>query len=165
MTLTLKVLIGIVIILIAALTAVTGTRASEEPQLVHINLTDNQLRVSQFVVAAGRPVKFEVANEGLIPHRLVIRPMADSNSSAGDEPVIGAHTVWTIEQTLSPGIYRIYCELMNHAEKGMVSAIAAENTPRAAYAFPTNGFISLLVFILGCVYIIGDGLGFRLTRQ
>ena len=165
MTLTFKVLIGVTIILIAAFTAVTSTGASEDPQLIHVNLTDNQLRVSQFVVAAGRPVKFEIANEGARPHRVLIRPMTDAIVSAGDEPVIGAHTVRTIEQTLPPGIYRVYCGLIDHADRGMVSAIAAETTPHTGYLIPINGFISLLVFVLGCVFIIGDSLGFRLIRS
>ena len=165
MTLTLKALIGAVITLIAVFAIVGGTQASEEPQTVHIQLTDSQVHMSQFVVTAGRPVKFEVANEGSIAHHLVIRPMSAPLVTAGNEPVVGAHTTRTIEQKLAPGIYRISCDLFDHAARGMESAIAAETVSHTAFPIPINGLISLLVFVLGCVYIIGDSLGIRLTRS
>jgi plastocyanin len=151
--------------LIAAFAAVGSTYASQEPQTVHIDLTDSQVHVSQFVVAAGRPIKFEIANGGTIPHHLVVRPLSAGNASGGDEPVIGAHTTRTIDQALAPGIYRVSCDLFDHAERGMVSAIAVETTPHSAFPIPVNGLVSLLIFVAGCVYIIGDTLGFRLIQK
>ena len=165
MTLTLKVLIGLAITLIAVFAVAGSTYASQEPQTVRVDLTDNQVRVSQFVVAAARPIKFEIANEGTIPHHLVVRPMSAEAAIVGDEPVIGARTTRTIERKLAAGVYRVYCDLANHSERGMVSAIAVETTPHSVFPIPLNGLVSLLIFVLGCVYIIGDSMGFRLIRR
>lgn len=165
MTLTLKVLIGVAIILVALFAVAGRTQASAEPQTVHIQLTDSQVHVSQFVVAADRPIRFEVSNEGTIAHHLVIQPMAASVPSAGNEPVVGAHTTQTIEERLTPGIYRISCDLFDHAVRGLESAIAVEATPHNAFPISNAGLVSLVGFVLGCVYIIGDSLGFRLIRS
>ena len=91
--------------------------------------------------------------------------MSAANESTADEPVIGARTTRTIERKLAAGVYRVYCDLLNHSERGMVSAIAVETTPHSAFPIPLNGLVSLLIFVLGCTYIIGDSMGFRLIRR
>lgn len=165
MTLTLKVLIGVAIILVVLFSVAGSTQASAEPQTVHIQITDSQVHLTQFVVAADRPIKFEISNEGTIAHHLIIRPMSASVPRAGDEPVVGAHTTRTIEEKLAPGIYRISCDLYDHAVRGLESAIAVESTPHNAFPISNSGLVSLVGFVLGCVYIIGDSLGIRLIRS
>jgi hypothetical protein len=59
----------------------------------------------------------------------------------------------------------VYCDLLNHSERGMVSAIAVETTPHSAFPIPINGLIASLIFVIGCVYIIGDSIGLRLIRR
>lgn len=165
MTLTFKVLIGVTLILVAAFSVVTSTGASADPQIVHVSLTDTQMRLSQFVVAADRPVRFEVTNEGTLAHSLSVRPMTAPISDTGNELVIGARTMQIINQTLPAGIYRVYCSFFDHADRGMQSAIAAETTSRTMYPFPMTGLVSILGLVLGCAYIIGDSLGLRLIRR
>lgn len=165
MTLTFKVLTGVAMILIAAFSVVTSTGASTDPQIIHVSLTDTQMRISQFVVTADRPVRFEVANEGTVAHSLSVLPMTAPVSDPRNSLVIGAHTIQVINQTLPAGIYRIYCNFFDHADKGMQSAIAAETTSRTVYPFPMTGLVSILGLALGCAYIIGDSLGLRLIRR
>ena len=100
-------------------------------------------------------------------HKLVIRPYANADANLNpvvENQVIGSHTSQSVQFKLEPGIYRIECEQIDHAERGMVNAIAAQSPPQKSSSLPMDFVIPVLGLVLGSVYLIGDSLGLRLTK-
>ncbi|MBI4671996.1 MAG: cupredoxin domain-containing protein [Chloroflexi bacterium] len=165
MTRTFKVVIAVGSLLFLAFFIAGSTRASDEPQIIHVTLQDDQVKLSQFVVTPGRVVKFVITNQGALSHQFVVQPFASAGASkVEDAPVIAAGTTWTIQYTLSPGIYRVACSLRDHAEKGMVNVLAADVARPLTIPMNMEFVLPILALVLGSAYIIGDSLGLRLTR-
>ncbi len=166
MTKTLKVLIGLAGVLFLAFLAVGSTRASEEPQIIHVTLKDNRIDLSQSVVAPGKAVTFVVMNSSSLPHQFVVEPYASAGSAhTGEEPMIAPGTSWTIQQTLAAGVYRVACENPDHVERGMATALSAQALPQSPFPVRMDFIIPILALVLGTAYLIGDSLGLRLIRE
>ncbi len=164
MSRTFKLVMIVTVALFLVILAAGTTRASEEPQIVRVVLRDYQVETSRFVVTSARPVQFVIANVGTLAHQFLVQPMTRNDATAADHaPVIAAGTLRTVQTVLSPGVYRIECAVKDHVERGMFSAIASETAPQVVFAMPIQSWFPLLMFVLGCVYIISDSVGLRLT--
>ncbi len=165
MTRTLRLLIAIVVVFLLAFAIVGNTGASVEPQVLDVTLTDSQVSLSQFSVAPGKSVRFVVDNRGTMAHQLRIEPYVGATAgSTIDEPVVAPNTIRTFDLTLSPGVYRIECSLWDHAERGMANALAVQSSPSRTFPVQMNMLIPLMALVAGCIFIIGDSLGLRLTQ-
>ncbi len=166
MTRTFKILIAVTVVAFLVFAFAANTRASVEPQVVRATLDDFNMDLSQFTVAPGKPVTFVVTNEGTLSHQLQVQPFFGASASdVVQGPVIAPGTSRTVQFTLSPGVYRVSCALWDHADRGMVTALAAEATPQKSFPVQMDIIVPLLAFVLGSAYIIGDSLGLRLVRQ
>ncbi len=166
MTRTFQVLIAVVVVLVLVFALSANTQASVEPQTVRVTLTDYHVDLSQFTVAPGKSVEFMVENQGALTHQLAIRPYTDSQpATAADALTIAPGTVRTFKQTLAPGVYRVECVGWDHAERGMVTAIAAETPAARTLPIRMDIIVPLFALVVGSVWIIGDSLGLRLVRQ
>ncbi len=166
MTRTLQVLIavGVVAFLVFALSA--NTQASVEPQIVRVSLTDYQVALSQFTVTPGKSVEFMVENRGALTHQLVVRPYTDAHAAnPADALTIAPGTTRSFQQTLAPGVYRVECVGWDHAERGMVNAIAAGTPAQRSLPIRMDIVVPLFALVLGSAWIIGDSLGLRLVKQ
>jgi plastocyanin len=166
MTRTLQVVIAVVVVLFLVFALSANTQASVEPQIVRVTLTDYQVALSQFTVTPGKSVEFRVDNRGALTHHLVVRPYIDSQTAnVADALAIAPGTTRTFQQTLAPGVYRVECVGWDHAERGMVNAIAAEPPAPRALSIRMDVVIPLLTLVLGSAFIIGDSMGLRLVRR
>ena len=165
MTRTFKVLIGVVVVVFLVFVFAGSTGAAAEPQVVRVTLSDYQIQLSQFVVAPGKAVTLVLANNSETPHQLEIAPWAGNASKTVASPIIGAHTTQTLQLTLDAGIYRIACVQTNHAEQGMVTALAANTPAPVSLPLQMDFVIPILGLVLGSALIIGDSLGLRLTHS
>lgn len=164
MSRTLKGLIALPVVLILVLALAGNAGAGEEPQVVRVTLKDSQIQLSQFVVVAGKTIKFIVANQGSLSHQIVIEPMFGAAAAPSDAaPIVGTNTSWEIPHTLAPGIYRIRCGIADHTEQGMVSALVAE-VPRQSAPMSMEFVIPLLTLAVGSAYIIWDSVRPRITQ-
>lgn len=165
MTRTLKVLIAVTVVLFLAFAVAGNTRASEDLQIVRVTLKDYRVEMSQFVVTPGKTVQFLVANDGSLAHKFGVQPYVGAGAADLDAPVIAPGTTRTIQHTFTPGVYRVACAGWDHAERGMVNALAAQVTPQKALPMRMDLIVPVLALVLGSAYILGDSLGLRLTRQ
>lgn len=166
MTRTSQILIAVVVVLVLIFALSANTQASVEPQTIRVTLTDYRVDLSQFTVAPGKSIEFMVENQGALTHQLAIRPCTNSQpATAADALTIAPGTTRTFKQTLAPGIYRVECVGWDHAERGMINAIAAETPAPRALPIRMDIVIPLLALVAGSVWIIGDSLGLRLVRQ
>ena len=164
MTRTFQVLIAGVVILFLLFALSANTQASMQPQIVRVTLTDYQVTLSRFTVNPGQLVEFWVDNRGALVHHLVVRPYADSQTAnEADALTVAPGTQREFQQTLEPGVYRVECIAWDHAEKGMVNAIAAA-PPAQLLPVRMDIVIPLLMLVIGSAVIIGDSLGLRLVR-
>lgn len=166
MTRTFKVLIGVVVVAFLVFVFAGSTGAAVEPQVVQVTLRDYQIELSQFVVTPGKQVTLVLNNVGESPHQLEITPWAGGDATkVVASPMLGSHTTQSIQLTLDPGIYRIACVQTNHADQGMVTALAANAPHPTTIPLQMDFLIPILGLILGSAFIIGDSLGLRLTRS
>ena len=166
MTRTGQVLIAFVMVLVLVFVLSANTQASVEPQTVRVTLTDYHVELSQFTVTPGKPVDFIVDNQSALPHLLVVRPYDDSQPADVAEAVtIGSGTQRSFRQTLEPGVYRVECLAWDHAERGMLNAIAAQAAPSHSFPIRMDMLVSLSMLIVGCAWIIGSSLGLRVWRS
>ena len=166
MTRTGQVLIAFLMVLALVFVLSANTQASVEPQTVRVTLTDFHVALSQFTVTPGKPVDFVVDNQSALAHHLVVRPYDDSQPADIAEAVtIGSGTQRSFRQTLEPGVYRVECLAWDHAERGMLNAIAAETPASRTFPIRMDMLVSLSALVLGCVWIIGSSLGLRLWRS
>jgi uncharacterized cupredoxin-like copper-binding protein len=166
MTRTLQVVIAVVVVLLLVFAFSANTQASVEPQIVRVTLTDYQVALSQFTVTSGKVVEFMVENRGALTHHLIVRPFIGSQAAnEADALAIAPGTTRTFQQTLAPGVYRVECVGWDHAERGMVNALAAETPSPRALPNRMDIVIPLLMLVLGSAYILGDSMGLRLVRH
>ncbi|MCL5950622.1 MAG: cupredoxin domain-containing protein [Chloroflexi bacterium] len=165
MTRTLRLLIAVVVVILLAFAVAGNTVASVDPQVVDVTLTDSQLNLSQFSVASGKTVRFVVDNQGTMAHQLRIEPYAGSTAeNIVNEPVVAPNTSRTFDLTLNPGVYRIECALWDHAERGMTNAIVVNTAQSRTFPIQMDLIIPLMALVAGCIFIIGDTMGLRLTQ-
>lgn len=161
----LKVFFGLVLVVLLSFLIVGSTRAAEDPQVVHVTLQDNRMILSQTVVAPGKLIKFVVTNASSKPHQFVVEPYARAPGAYGkDQPVVAPGTTWTIQRTLGTGVYRVTCTNPAHAERGFEAALSADLLPKVNFPMPMEFIVSVMTLVLGVAYIVGDSLGFHITR-
>ena len=71
----------------------------------------------------GGPVRFELSNDGSLPHDLHVRKGDDE---LGGTKAIGAGEDASASVTLAPGEYEIYCSIGDHADLGMTGKLTVE---------------------------------------
>lgn len=166
MTRTLRILVAATAVILLAFLLVSNTGASDEPQVVKVNLRDYRVDLSQFSVAPGKTVRFIVENDGATAHQLTIEPWAgqvDANVPA--DLVVAPNTSRTLDKTFSPGVYRVECNEWDHAERGMVTALAVGAAPRRTFPLQMDLIVPLLGLFVGATFIISDALGLRLVKS
>jgi uncharacterized cupredoxin-like copper-binding protein len=96
--------------------AVTGTRVTAE-------LTEFSIGLSQQTFAPG-PYEFVAEEQGQLPHALSIEgPGVDSASTSVIDPGGDSQT---LNLTLQPGTYELWCPVGNHRAQGMETTITVE---------------------------------------
>jgi uncharacterized cupredoxin-like copper-binding protein len=88
--------------------------------MVRLSAKEFLFQPNQLVANTGR-VTFVVQNQGAIEHDLVI-------AGAGGAPVaqiaiMEPGETGTVDATLPPGTYTLYCNLPGHKEAGMVATL------------------------------------------
>jgi plastocyanin len=157
---TLRILFVLVGILISAFVIVGTTRASDEPQIIRVTMKDYHIDLSRYSFVPGKVVEFQVSNEGSTPHRFLVERYdgADTTNEA-KAPVIGTGTLQTIQQTFTPGVYRVICDRWDHAARGMIGTFIVDTPSHDTVPVPINFVVPLLGLVLGSAYLILDSLG------
>ncbi len=100
---------------------------SEEPQKVpapvEVRLTEYAIGMPHTLPAG--PTTFLLHNEGKKNHRFKIEGGIEELQS----PSVKPHETGTLEVTLQPGEYKIYCPLGSHAIKGMTMTLTVTPKP------------------------------------
>jgi plastocyanin len=95
------------------------TAPGESVETVRVTATDFDLEVKETKFAPSR-YTFELRNDGDTPHNLVIEgPDVDR----AETPVIAAGARATVDVTLEPGTYKLYCSVPGHEDLGMVEEV------------------------------------------
>lgn len=108
--------------------ALTPAVRSEEPQKapapVEVRLTEYAIEMPHTLPAG--PTTFRIRNEGNKTHSFKIEgPGIDQILSPFAKP----QGTGTLEVTLQPGEYKIYCPLGSHARKGMTMTLTVTPKP------------------------------------
>ncbi len=106
----------------AATAATTGGGATNAAE-VQATLKEWTLDLNQTSVAAG-PVRFVVNNTGKFPHNFTIK---DASGDLGHTSTFAAAAgPQTLEVTLKPGTYTVYCSLPGHADRGQKNTLTVK---------------------------------------
>jgi uncharacterized cupredoxin-like copper-binding protein len=112
-------------VLLLGLPAATGAEKPQEPQQKDA-AGQVDVRLSEYAVEMPHEVPsgatlFLVHNDGRKNHSFKIEgPGVDTML----ETVVKPHETGSLEVTLQPGEYRVYCPIGSHAAKGMTMALA-----------------------------------------
>ena len=71
----------------------------------------------------GGPIRFELANDGSLPHDLHVRKGDDE---LGGTEAIGGNQSASESVAVPPGEYEIYCSIGDHADLGMTGTLKVE---------------------------------------
>jgi hypothetical protein len=123
-------------LLLAAL-ALAGTpahRAPSDPAAVSAKLSEWKVELSQATVLAGA-VTFSVTNAGTIPHAFEVEGEGVEQETAVIQPGSSA----TLQLTLKPGTYDVYCPVGedSHKHLGMethLRVVGAQNAPTSGHS-------------------------------
>lgn len=127
----------------AATTATTSTQPGTPPAAPGAAATTVKVSETEFKIAPGSTslkagkIRFDVKNDGKIPHDLAIKGMSDATK------LIQAGGSATLTVTLKPGKYELYCSVPGHEAAGMkanitVTSGAATTTPATTTAPSTS---------------------------
>jgi uncharacterized cupredoxin-like copper-binding protein len=124
------VLVGALVPLLLGAAAV---RPRTSPTVVDVRLGEWRVEVSAATVPAG-PVVFRVANAGQLEHAFEVEGNGLEKRS---EPIV-AGAERTLNVTLKPGRYELYCPVGNgaHKQAGMnttITVTAEESAPSSTY--------------------------------
>ncbi len=137
-----------------------GTAAAEQdtPIVVHVNVKEYSVELSQTTLPANTPITFVVTSEGTVAHETVLEKAGDEDNplnmngeSAEIEDVNPGESksaTWVINQ---PGEYQLACHVPGHYQGGMVALFSVNPTGLAGMAGrPTFwfGFIGLLILLV-----------------
>ena len=119
--------------LVPLLLGAAAVRPRTSPTVVDVRLSEWKVEVSAATVPAG-PVVFRVANAGQIEHAFEVEGKGLEKRS---EPIV-AGAEGTLNVTLKPGRYELYCPVGNgaHKQAGMQTTIkvaAQESAPSSTY--------------------------------
>jgi uncharacterized cupredoxin-like copper-binding protein len=108
----------------------TAAAGSEQPQgekaagTVEVRLSEYAIQMPQTLPAG--PTTFLVRNEGHKSHSFKIEgPKIDGQL----ETIVRPRETGTLQITLQPGEYKVYCPLGSHAAKGMTMTLVVSGKP------------------------------------
>jgi len=127
--------------------------------VVKVTLQEWKVDMSPATVPAGVPVRFEITNNGKIPHELVLEMAGAVDHSLSVEvngedvdaeaehiqPGASKTIIWTFSEA---GVYQAACHIKGHFEAGMTGAFTVEpakapasktHTPAAIYVAKGSG--------------------------
>jgi len=110
--------------------ALTSARGAEEPKKtaapVEVRLSEYKIEMPTTLQAG--PTTFQVHNQGQKKHSFKIEgPGVDELLSA----IVGPGETGSLDVTLRPGEYKVYCPIGSHSMKGMTLALlVTENQGR-----------------------------------
>ena len=94
-------------------------------QIITVAETEWKITLDKKEVQAGK-LKFIITNDGpRLPHAFRIVNKA-TGKGVGDQASVNIDEVDTLEVTLQPGTYEIYCPLSGHKEKGMTTTLVVK---------------------------------------
>ncbi len=139
-------LIPLAALLVALASALSVSQASAaNDAVVKMALQEFRVDISSATVQVGTPVRFEIANKGVIPHEIVIekagtvnQPLTDGSGKAIVEniaPGTSKTITWTFTE---PGTYWAACHVPGHFEAGMKIAFTVVPASAAAPATTNN---------------------------
>lgn len=90
-----------------------------------------EVRLSEYAIAIPQtlppgPTTFLVRNEGQKSHSFKIEGPGIDN---GLETILRPHATGTLQVTLQPGEYKVYCPIGSHAIKGMTTTLVVKEKP------------------------------------
>ncbi|HKZ75488.1 MAG TPA: cupredoxin domain-containing protein, partial [Actinomycetota bacterium] len=103
---------------------------------VDVSLQEFSITPAQIEVPAGRPLTFNVNNQGTAPHTFAVQ----TGSKVYETELIeaGASTTLRVE-ALGPGTYRVSCTVAGHADLGMVGQLVVGEAEGAGGASGAPG--------------------------
>jgi uncharacterized cupredoxin-like copper-binding protein len=93
-----------------------GSAEAPSASVVRATETDFAIDLSETELAAGTTT-FEVSNDGGATHDLVVETV--EGTDVGATKILSPGTSGTVEVTLEPGTYVVYCSVGNHRGMGM----------------------------------------------
>jgi len=94
-------------------------------QIVVVTEAEWKITLDKKEIPAGK-TKFIITNNGpKWPHAFRIVDKS-TGKSAGDQVSVNLDEVDTLEITLQPGTYEIYCPMSGHKDKGMVTSLTVK---------------------------------------
>ncbi len=75
------------------------------------------------VRGGGAPIRFELTNDGTLPHDLHVR---EGDDELGGTEAIGDGDTASASVTVPAGEYEIYCSIGDHADLGMTGKLTVE---------------------------------------
>jgi uncharacterized cupredoxin-like copper-binding protein len=102
----------------ASTTTAATTTTAPKPQSATVAVAESEFKVVPAAtnLKAGK-VTFDVKNDGKIPHDLAIKGMSDKTK------LISPGSSATLDVTLKPGKYELYCSVPGHESAGMKANI------------------------------------------
>ncbi|MFB3739837.1 MAG: cupredoxin domain-containing protein, partial [Candidatus Velamenicoccus archaeovorus] len=118
-----RAMLGIAAILAMAAAACSSASAGSAAGGSSQGATTVQIRLTEFAISpetvnapAGRPIAFDVTNDGTADHTFAVQV----GSELYETPPIAAGASATLEvDALDPGTYRTSCTVAGHADLGM----------------------------------------------
>lgn len=107
----------------AAVTPASGQAATNAVE-IQATLREWGLDLSQTEVAAGT-VRFVVGNTGQFPHNFTIKDASGTVLSKTPN-FAAAQGPQTVEVTLAPGTYTVYCSLPGHEQRGQKNTLVVK---------------------------------------
>jgi plastocyanin len=107
----------------APTTAAAGGAGATSAVEVKATLREWALDLSQTEVPAG-PVHFVISNAGQMPHNFTIK--GDSGVLGKTANFAAAQGAQSVDVTLSPGTYTVYCSLPGHADRGQKNTLVVK---------------------------------------
>lgn len=98
----------------------TGAPPAGDATVVTVSATEYAYDMSTTTIPAGA-VSFELTNDGMMSHDLVLE-----GGPGGGTDIIGSGETATLNVTLEPGTYTLYCSVGNHRAQGMEIEITVE---------------------------------------
>ena len=161
-----KLLIGLFVLLVAALLIGAKSLDAETPVVVNVRLQEYKVAFSRQNVPAGVPVTFNFINEGTVVHEAVLEkagamdePLELNGAELEVEDIQPGETktvVWTLPE---PTMYQIACHITGHFEGGMTKTFNARSGGTLVISlfeygtYIAIGLVALAVIVIGYSFI------------
>ena len=107
----------------------TGDRAASGDTTIDVTLTEFSISPGMIDAPAGRPLAFNVTNDGTAPHTFAVQTDAKVYETEQIQP--GSTTTLSVD-ALDAGSYKTYCTLPGHEDLGMVGQLMVGGTSGGA---------------------------------